>query len=152
MTGRRWERKLVVLLTENGWAVMKSPSSGSGTGRDQPDLLVGNAAVGLPPLAMEAKTSAKNAITIEEQEAEQLRRFAEDFGAVPVIAVYWKGQPGGNVSYGGWWFRELSEVRRSPVTNEGGGHHLRPRREDRRGWASPADLCAGRLAPEAAPA
>lgn len=137
------------MLDDAGWGVMKSPSSGSGTGRDQPDLLVGKATTDLPPLAMEAKTSAEDAYTIEAAEAEQLRAFSERFGAVPVIAMYWKGPPGGNVSYGGWWFNHLSEVRRSPTRNAAGTYHLRPRREDRHGWAQSGDLDAGRLTPGA---
>lgn len=148
MTGRRYERKLILLFDDSGWAFMKSPSSGSGRSDDQPDMVVGKATVeGLPPLGIEAKTTAKDACTIKEDEAEQLRRWCELFGAVPVIAIYWKGPPGGNTSYGGWYFRRLSEVRRSPDENDDGGHHLRPRREDRHEWAQIADVDSGRLTP-----
>lgn len=146
MTGRRWERKLVVVFEDGGFAVIKSPSSGSGTDRDQPDMVVSSSMVeGLPPLAVEAKTTAKDAFTITEEEAQQLVRFANRFGAVPVVAMYWKRPNSGGKTYGGWYFRRLSEVRRSPAENEDGGHHLRPRREDRHEWASIEDLQAGRL-------
>lgn len=147
MTGRRYERKLVRLFEENGWAFVKSPSSGSGRGDDQPDMLVGNATVNLPPLGIEAKTTSKDAYTITEQEAEQLRRWCENFGAAPLIAMYWKGPKGGNVHYGGWWFCPLSGVRRSPDRNDNGGFHLRPRRENRGAWVQIDDLNEGRLVP-----
>jgi len=147
VTGRRYERRLVNELDGAGFEVVKSPSSGSGTGRDQPDLLAGSARTGLV-VAVEAKSTRKDAYTVEEAEADQLERFAEHFGAEPVVAVYWKGPPGGNKSYGGWWFRRLGGVRRSPSENAAGGHHLRPRREDRTGWASVTDLARGRLEPE----
>lgn len=145
MTGRRWERKLVQLFESHGWATLPSGSSGSGTDFDRPDLAVGKSGSGLPPLGGEAKTTRDDAYTIREAEADQLRRWCERFGAVPVVAMYWKGPPGGNVSYGGWYFRRLGEVRRSPSENADGGHHLRPRREDRHEWAQIDDLDAGDL-------
>lgn len=145
MTGRRYERKLVRLFEENGWGTLPSGSSGSGTDFDRPDLLVGNATVDMPALGIEAKTTRQDAYTITEAEAEQLRRWCSNFGAAPVIAMYWKGPKGGNVSYGGWYFRRLSEVRRSPAENDSGGHNLRPRRENRETWAQISDLNAGRL-------
>ena len=146
MTGRRYERRLVRLFEENGWAFVKSPSSGSGRRGDQPDLVAAKATSGMDaPLGVEAKVSREGALTIRAEEAEQLRRWCEGFGAAAVVAVYWKGEPGGNKGYGGWYFRALPEVRRSPVENENGGHHLRPRREDRQRWARISDLEAGRL-------
>lgn len=145
MTGRRYERKLIRQFDENGWAFVKSPSSGSGRSDDQPDMCVGKATVDMPPMGLEAKTTSDNAYTVPEDEADQLRRWCERFGAVPVVAIYWKGEPGGNVSYGGWYFRGLSEVRRSPVENDAGGRNLRPRRENRHTWAQQNDLNEGRL-------
>lgn len=148
MTGRKWERKFVRTAEDDGWRCLPAGSSGSGTHRDRPDVLMGKAEADIPPLALELKTTRDNAETIAEAEADQLRRWAEGFGAVPAIGIYWKGPPGGNVSYGGWYFRELSEVRRSPQPNAAGGHHLRPRRENRREWAQFGDLNEGRLLPE----
>ena len=96
MTGRRYERKLIRLFEENGWSFVKSPSSGSGRKDDQPDLVAGNTTSGFEcPLGIEAKTTAAHAYTIKEDEADMLRRWCSNFGAVPVIAVYWKGPPGG---------------------------------------------------------
>lgn len=146
MTGRRYERKLVKLFEENGWGTLPSGSSGSGTDFDRPDVVVGDASVvGLPTMGIEAKSTRKNAYTIDRSKADQLIRWCTNFGAMPVIAVYWKGPPGGNVSYGGWYFRRVSEVRRSPAENDEGTYHLRPRREDRHDWAQMDDLNAGRL-------
>jgi Holliday junction resolvase len=146
MTGRRWERKLARLFDDNGWAFVKSPSSGSGRADDQPDLVAAKAAGGLEvPLGVEAKTTGEGALTVEAGEAEQLRGWCSRFGAAPVLAVYWKRRDGGGKDYGGWYFRALPEVRRSPVENKHGGHHLRPRREDRERWARMGDLEAGRL-------
>lgn len=145
MTGRRWERKLVRLLESEGWRTVPAGSSGSGTSLDRPDLVIGNAHVDLPPLGIEAKTTSNKARTIDETEAKQLRRWCDGFGAEPVIAVYWKRPNAGGKDYGGWWFRRLEDVRRSPSINADGGHHLRPRREDREEWAGMRDLNAGRL-------
>lgn len=143
MTGRRYERKLVQLFESEGWATLPSGSSGSGTDFDRPDLAVGNAAAGLPPLGIEAKTTRDDAYTIKESEVDQLEAWCEAFGAVPVIAMYWKGPQGGNTSYGGWYFRPAEEVRRSPAENADGGHHLRPRRGDRGEWGQIRHLNAG---------
>lgn len=145
MTGSRYERKLIRLLREDGWRFVRSPSSGSGRTDDQPDIVASSSAVDLPPLGVEAKSTQKDAYTIKAAEADQLRRWCEGFGAAPVIAVYWKRPDGGGKDYGGWWFRGLPEVRRSPVENKRGEHHLRPRREDRHDWLSVSDLTAGRL-------
>jgi len=143
MTGRRYERRLVNRLEDAGFTVVKSPSSGSGTGRDQPDLLAGAAGADRAPLAVEAKTTRDDAYTIKESEADQLERFAAAFGALPVVAMYWKGPRGGNTSYGGWWFARTDNVRRSPAENDRGGHHLRPRRENRQKWAQTSELRDG---------
>jgi len=147
VSGRRYERKLVRAFEDRGWKTLPSGSSGSGTDSDRPDLLVGKAGLPMPPLAIEAKSTRQDAYTVREGEADQLRRWSVSFDAEPVLAFYWVGPPGGNTSYGGWWFRPLAAVRRSPAENGSGGHHLRPRRADRAKWASLDDLDHGRLVP-----
>jgi hypothetical protein len=142
VTGRDYERKFVNACDEEGVEVLLSGSSGSGTDDDRPDFVAGRGAARMP-VGGEIKTTRDNACTIPESEADQLRRWCERFGAEPVIVMYWKGPPGGNVSYGGWWIRALEGVRRSPAENADGGHHLRPRREDREEWSSPEDLIGG---------
>jgi Holliday junction resolvase len=139
------ERALWAGLEEDGFVCLPAGSSGSGTGGDRPDGLVGGGPPGLPVMAVEAKTTSKDAVTVEEAELEQLRAVAGGFGAEPVVAVYWKGGRGGSAYWGGWHFRHAEAVRRSPAENAGGGHHLRPRREDRGGWSDWPALLRGEL-------
>lgn len=145
MTGRRYERKMVHAAADAGVEVLLSGGSGSGTDDDRPDFVAGAGGALERPLGGEAKTCKSDAFTIPRSEAEQLQRWCESFGAVPAVAVYWKGPDGGNTSYGGWWIRHLDAVRVSPAENSEGTHHLRPRREDRRSWASWDDVAAGDL-------
>lgn len=145
MTGADYERALLSELHDRGFAFVRSPASGA-RAHDQPDAVASKAGTGLGPLGIEAKSTAAEAYTIKEDEARQLRRWCSAFGATPVIALYWKGPPGGNVHYGGWRFRRLSLVRRSPVPNADGGFHLRPRREDRDEWNTADDIGNGQLA------
>lgn len=145
MTGRDKERELVQEFEAKDWATLPSGGSGSGTDFDRPDLAASKSSVDLPPLGIEAKTSRDDAYTIKRDEAWQLKRWCAQFGAVPVVAFYWIGPPGGNLSYGGWWFQRIEDVRESPAENADGGHHLRPRRRNREDWRQLEDLNQGLL-------
>lgn len=82
--GDRRERELVNLLDEAGFAVVRSPASGSGTGRAQPDLLAGN---GDRFYAIEAKSSSGDPIYLSGEELEALLYFSKNFGARPRVGV-----------------------------------------------------------------
>ena len=87
--GTRVERALCRAFDDAGWMVMRSPSSGAATTRDQPDVLVGN---GEHVLAIEAKYSSGERIYLDpESDVEQLLAFGAGFGARPLFATRWKG-------------------------------------------------------------
>lgn len=82
--GERRERELVNLLDGVGFAVMRAPASGSATDRELPDILAGN---GESFYAIEAKSSSGNPIDLDAEEVDALIYFAENFGAIPRIAI-----------------------------------------------------------------
>lgn len=82
--GDRRERELVNLLDDAGFAVIRSPASGSGTGRAQPDLLAGD---GSRFFAIEVKSSSGDPIYIAGEELEALLYFSRNFGARPRVGV-----------------------------------------------------------------
>jgi len=85
-TGDRYERRLVRFFHAADYAVMRSPSSGSATERDQPDVY---ATTGVESIAAEVKYTGDpdGAIYVEEDEVESLRSFAARAGSTPVIAA-----------------------------------------------------------------
>ena len=82
--GDRRERELVNRLDEEGFAVMRAPSSGSATERELPDVLAGN---GGDFYAIEVKSSAGAPIYLSGEEVEALVWFARNFGAKPRVAA-----------------------------------------------------------------
>lgn len=76
--GDRRERELVDLLDEKGFAVIRAPSSGSGTDRDLPDVLAGN---GSQFYAFEVKASKDSHVYLKGEEINSLIYFARNFGA-----------------------------------------------------------------------
>lgn len=95
-SGDRSERRLVNALDARGWAVMRAPSSGSATDRELPDVLAGDGTVFL---AIEVKGSSGDPIYIDGGEIEDLRHFAQAFGAVPMVAADFNTEYG-DPSYG----------------------------------------------------
>lgn len=67
-----------------GFAVMRSPASGSGRKHPQPDILVSN---GDKIFGIETKSSSKNKIYINKEEVQKLREFCQKFGCKPLIGV-----------------------------------------------------------------
>lgn len=67
-----------------GFVGFRAPSSGSTTDRNLPDILVGN---GWNFYAIEAKSSDGDVVYIDGEEVDDLKVFANSFGAVPLIAV-----------------------------------------------------------------
>lgn len=89
--GDRVERQLVNVLDSHGFAVMRAPASGSATDRELPDVLAGN---GSDFYAIEAKASAAKPIYIDGREIDDLRYFADSFGAQARLAVKFDVKPG----------------------------------------------------------
>lgn len=86
--GSRYERRLVNTLDEAGFGVMKSPSSGSGTEREQPDVLAGRDG---ERIALEVKYVGEgdDYTYLSAEELEALEVFAEIFDAAPRVAGRW---------------------------------------------------------------
>lgn len=82
--GSRRERELVNALDDRGWAIVRSPASGSATKREQPDLLIGD---GDERYGIESKSSSGDPIYIDGKEVEDLKEFCYEFGARARIAV-----------------------------------------------------------------
>ncbi len=87
--GVREERELVRLLDRLGFAVVRSPASGSRTKLDRPDLLAGRRGL---ILALEVKATGKEVLYLKRESVEQLIRFSDRFGAKPYVAVKFKGK------------------------------------------------------------
>ncbi len=82
--GSRTERELVNLLWEYGFAVMRSPASGSGRKHPQPDILVSDGDV---VYGIETKSSSKEKIYVKKEEIQKLEDFCKQFGCDPLIGV-----------------------------------------------------------------
>lgn len=82
--GDRRERELVNRLDDAGFAVIRSPASGSATQREQPDVLAGD---GETFYAIEVKSSAGDPIYLTGEEVEALIYFSGNFGAKARIGV-----------------------------------------------------------------
>jgi Holliday junction resolvase len=87
MRGVDYERLLARRLSKLGFAVVRAPSSGSGTKIDRPDIIAGYKGL---IVAIEVKTTSKKTIYIKKESINQLVRFSETFGAIPYIAVKFK--------------------------------------------------------------
>lgn len=86
--GVRSERRLARFFDTAGWAVMRSPASGSRTGRDQPDVFAGR---GGERVAIELKTvAAGDTAYVDAEEVDALERFSGRVDAEAVIGVRWK--------------------------------------------------------------
>lgn len=93
--GANYERDLVRLLDDLGYAVMRSPASGAATKRNQPDLLVGRAhkirfrsgRLYSDAMALELKSGKQTTLYVDSAEVEALESFASDFGATPYLVA-----------------------------------------------------------------
>lgn len=103
--GSRAERELVNLLWNSGFAVMRSPASGSGRKHPQPDILVSD---GEKMFGIETKSTSKDAVYISKKEVEKLEEFCDKFGCEPMLGVRFDRK--------GWGFfkpEECEETRKS---------------------------------------
>lgn len=116
--GDRSERELVNVLDEAGLAVMRAPASGSATDRELPDVLAGlDGAFS----AIEAKSSSTGVVYIDQSEVEDLKYFAQCFGAVARIGVRFNhtngDPPYGNDNDTGWRFFKPEDLYRTDGNN-----------------------------------
>ncbi len=82
--GSRTERELVNLLWRSGFAVMRSPASGSGRKHPQPDILASN---GDRTVGIETKSTSGEAVYVSKEEVNKLKEFCQTFGCKPLIGV-----------------------------------------------------------------
>ena len=116
--GSQHERELVILLDENGFAVMRAPASGGATNRELPDVLAGN---GSEVYAIEAKSRGSDVVYLTKEEVSELLYFSENFGAKPLIGVRFDikyGDPAhGDDTNPGWYFLPPQELYRTESGN-----------------------------------
>lgn len=89
MTGSDYERDLASLLDDDGYHVMRAPSSGAGTTRELPDLLW--ASHFTDAVAAELKTTGQNVAYFDGDEVESLVNFARSFVARSWLVARFKG-------------------------------------------------------------
>lgn len=82
--GSRAERELVNLLWSSGFAVMRSPASGSGRKHPQPDVLASN---NKRIVGIETKSTSGDSVYIAKKEVKKLENFCKKFGCEPLIGV-----------------------------------------------------------------
>lgn len=82
--GSRAERELVNKLWENGFAVMRSPASGSGRKHPQPDILVSD---GNNIFGIETKSTSSDVIYVKKNEIKKLKEFCDKFGCEALIGI-----------------------------------------------------------------
>lgn len=103
--GTRAERELFHLFFKNGWQPCRVAGSGS-TSLPSCDLLIGGQG---RILAIECKTLKKGKKYLEESRIQELRNFANNFGAEPWIAM--------KFDYQGWYFIHLDDLKKGNGKN-----------------------------------
>ncbi|HLD80111.1 MAG TPA: Holliday junction resolvase Hjc [Candidatus Nanoarchaeia archaeon] len=96
--GTKGERELIHFFNQNGWSAIRAAGSGSQR-YPSPDILAGNA---MRRVAIECKVTAENKKYLLDEEIEQLRTFANKFGAEAWIGVRFPGEP--------WYFFMLEDI------------------------------------------
>ena len=86
--GARHERELANRLADEGWAVIRSPASGS-VDRPQPDLLASHP--DRRPVAAELKYASDDRIYLSLTEGRDLCAFATAYDALAVAIFRWAG-------------------------------------------------------------
>ena len=104
------ERSLVKLLWENGFAVVRSPASGSSTKMPRPDIVAGNSLRNVQ-FAIEVKTTHKETLYISRESISQLVEFAQRFGCKPVVALRFKSH------VRSWIFIQPEQLAVTPASN-----------------------------------
>ncbi len=96
--GTRGERELIHFFNQNGWSAIRAAGSGSQR-YPSPDILAGNA---MRRVAIECKVTAETKKYLLDEEIEQLRAFANKFGAEAWIGVRFPSEP--------WYFFMLEDI------------------------------------------
>jgi len=81
---------LVKLLYSRGYGALRLPSSGSGTDRPLPDLLIGTVGTDetkTPLIAAELKSGKDTTLYVDADERDALKAFCERFGARPYLVA-----------------------------------------------------------------
>jgi len=99
--GSNAERELARILWDNGFVVMRSPTSGGARKDPQPDLLFSDRN---NVFGVECKRTSKNKVYIGREEAVQLEAFCEGFGlgCEALYAVRFNYRP--------WYFLRLENL------------------------------------------
>ncbi len=100
--GTKFERELIHILWENGFAAIRAAGSGATT-YPCPDILASNGKI---VLAFEVKARVSLPLYLTEQKVKELVMFSNLFGAKPYIAL--------KVSRRGWRFIEVSRLIKTP--------------------------------------
>jgi len=101
--GSRFERELVHMFWEKGFAAIRTPASGS-IRHPVPDVIAGN---GQKYLAIEVKARSKLPVYISEKDINELIEFSRIFGAEPFIGV--------RISKMGWKFLKIEHLKRTKM-------------------------------------
>lgn len=112
--GSHRERELVNRFRDAGWGALRLPSSGSATDRELPDVLAGRLdslrfyvngdGIDLIEtkselLAVELKSGADTTLYVEAHEVENLRTFAQTWGARPLLGARFTSQASGTATW-----------------------------------------------------
>jgi holliday junction resolvase Hjr len=97
--GSAGERELVKFFNENNWACLRVAGSGSSR-YPSPDILAANA---IRRVAIECKVTKDKKKYFPNAEIEQLREFAQKFGAESWVGVKFASE--------GWYFLMLEDLR-----------------------------------------
>ena len=104
------ERSLVNRLWKSGFAVIRSPASGSSTKMPRPDIIAGNSLKDVQ-YAIEVKTTHQKTLYIPNESISQLVEFAQLFGCQPIVALRFKS----NVK--SWIFIQPEQLVQTPTLN-----------------------------------
>ncbi len=99
--GSNAERELAHMFFKHEWAALRAAGSGS-TSLPAPDILAGN---GKRYLAIECKSIKDKKKYFPEEEIQQLRKFADSFGAEPWIGM--------RFDFFKWFFIHLDDIEKS---------------------------------------
>jgi len=118
MSGATYERALVRELYDRGFGALRLPSSGAGTDRPLPDLLIGTAERedDWPLLvAAEIKSGKRMTLYADGDEVAALQDFCDRFGARPALVARYTSQ-GSSTAY---FFVTPSDARVTDAGNYG---------------------------------
>lgn len=95
--GAARERELVSRFHANNWGALRIGASGSGGDADLPDVLAGRPALGPSTVdepaslaelwSIELKSGQTTTLYVTDREVEDLRRFADAWGATPLLGA-----------------------------------------------------------------